>query len=474
MAKRVIAPFRIHFQTVQVISDLKILADQCNQLIFVEISMISMNKYFQYLPRFLFSKNLKSIEVLVLAVLLFGRFCSNLQSVEFQPDETFWIGSSVRFDKFLAGDFESPIWNQPFVNYEVRPVPSYIVAISQRLGGVRTDDLPLYWDWALTQDQNISRGAMPSHTAIWWSRLPMAVISVLTLLGTIILIGKAHSRIAAYVFTLISLNDYFLLHLRRAMSEAPLLLFTVLALYGSYKLLMVIEQNSMKKVVSWSVIVGIFCGLAGQSKLVGLACVAIPILGTFILMFRSTRTSQKSVVRTLLMVAGLVLCTSLLIFIASYPFFYRNTLYRTLGTFYFRSAVVEGQEKLYASQVILPSNRINILFQRIFEYPVSLDSNGITDSLFHWINFLVVAFGAAYVIRQAWRKGQDWEKSVILLLGALTCAVPMLFVPFDWDRYYLYPIFFSCIFFVIGISQLFSIEYAEFQKQMHKKLATRN
>jgi hypothetical protein len=433
-----------------------------------------MNKYFEHLPSFLFSKNLKSIEVLVLAVVLFGGFCSNLQSVEFQPDETFWIGSSGRFDKFITGDFESPIWNQPFVNYEVRPVPSYIVAISQRLGGVRTDDLPVYWDWALTKDQNISRGAMPSQTAIWWSRLPMAVISVFTLLGTIILIGKAHSRIAAYVFTFISLNDYFLLHLRRALSEAPLLLFTVLALYASYKLLMVIEQNSMKKIVSWSVIVGIFCGLAGQSKLTGLACAAIPILGTFILMFRSTPTSHKSGSRTLLVVGGLVLSTSLLIFIASYPFFYRNTLYRTLGTFYFRRAVIEGQEKLYASQVILPNNRINILFQRIFEYPVSLDSNSIADSLFHWINFLIVAFGAAYLMRLAWRKGQDWEKSVILLLGAVTCAVPMLFVPFDWDRYYLYPIFFSCIFFVIGISQLFSIGYTEFQKQMHKKLETKN
>jgi hypothetical protein len=347
-----------------------------------------MKQYFKYLPSLLFARNLKSIEVLILAALLFSVFCSNLQSVEFQPDETFWIASSVRFDKFLMGDFDSPIWNEPFVNYEVRPIPSYIVAISQRLGMVRTDDLPVYWDWALTKDQNISRGALPSNTVIWWSRLPMAIISVFSLLGTVILIVKAHSRLAAYVFMLIGFNDYFLLHLRRAMSEAPLLFFTVLALYASYKLLIVIQEKSIKKVILWSMIVGVFCGLAGQSKLTGLACMAIPILGAFILIFRSTSTSQLSGIRALLMVVCLILVTSLLIFVASYPFFYRNTLYRTLGTFYFRNAVIQGQMKTYASQVILPRNRLNILFQRIFQYPIALDSNGIAGSLFHWINFL--------------------------------------------------------------------------------------
>lgn len=43
---------------------------------------------------------------------------------------------------------------------------------------------------------------------------------------------------------------------------------------------------------------------------------------------------------------------------------------------------------------------------------------------------------------------------IVLVLGALVCATPMLFVPLDWDRYYLYLIFFNCVFFAIGIGQL--------------------
>jgi nucleoside phosphorylase len=40
VAERVIAAFRIHFPILQVINDLKMMADRCNQFIFVEISII--------------------------------------------------------------------------------------------------------------------------------------------------------------------------------------------------------------------------------------------------------------------------------------------------------------------------------------------------------------------------------------------------------------------------------------------------
>jgi hypothetical protein len=413
-----------------------------------------MNGYVERLSTFLFSKNLKNIEILIISILLFLGFCRNLQSVEFQPDETFWVASSVRLDRFLAGDFDSPVWDQPFVNYEVRPIPSYIVAISQRAGGIRTDSLPVYWDWNLTNEENIARGAMPSDIILWWSRLPMGIISVFSLLGLALFLAKTHSRIAAYIFTSISFNDYFLLHLRRAMSEAPLLLFTVFVLFASYRLLLVMQESPINKMIFWSVVTGALSGLAGQSKLTGLACGMIPIPGALIMIFKSTLSERPSRLRLLFGMAGLVLCTSLLVFIISYPFFYENTLFRTVGTFYFRNAVVAGQAETYASQVILPGDRMEILFQRIFKYPISFDSSSLTNTLFHGINFLVFAFGSTYSIRQMWKKERGWERYAVLLSGTLTCAIPMLFIPFDWDRYYLYPIFFSCIFFSIGLGQL--------------------
>src|SRR5687767_1759674 len=163
----------------------------------------TVKRYIEHFASFLFSKNLKFIEVFILAVFLFSIYCSELLSVEFQPDETFWIASSPRFDEFLAGQFNSRIWTDtPLISFEVRPIPSYIIAIGQRLGGVKTNDLPIYWDWSLSKEENISLGAMPSGRVLWWSRLPMALLSVFSLLGTILLLAKAHSRIAAYLFAL--------------------------------------------------------------------------------------------------------------------------------------------------------------------------------------------------------------------------------------------------------------------------------
>jgi hypothetical protein len=419
-----------------------------------------VKKYIKDVTNFLFSRNLKSTEVLILAALLFVIYGSNLLTVEFQPDETFWIVSSSRFDKFLTGKFDSPIWtDEPFISFEVRPIPSYIVAIGQRVGGVNADSLPIYWDWSLPKEENISDGAMPSAKVLWWSRLPMALISVFSLLGIIFLLAKAHSRIAAYLFALIGINEYFLLHLRRAMSEAPLLLFTVLVIYVSFKLLRVIQEGSIKKIILWSTIAGCFSGMAGQSKLTGLACAGIVILGTLILISRPAYFSQISGRRTLLIVSFIVVCSSLLVFFASYPFFYKNTLHRILTTFYIRSQVVEAQVNQYADQTIQPKERHDIFFQRIFSYPLSFRKNNTADLLFHWINFFIAVFGLYYSIRQIWLKVENWEFFIILVLGTLVCAVPMLLIPLDWDRYYLYPIFFSCIFFSIGIGQLLFIEF---------------
>ena len=435
----------------------------------------TVKRYLGHFASFLFSKNLKGIEVFILAVFLFSIYCSKLLSVEFQPDETFWIASSPRFDEFLAGQFNSRIWTDaPLISFEVRPIPSYIVAIGQRLGGVKTDNLPIYWDWSLPKEQNISQGAMPSGRVLWWSRLPMALLSVFSLLGMSLLLAKAHSRIAAYLFALIGTNEYFLLHLRRAMSEAPLLLFTVLVLYASFKLLMALEENSIKKVILWSSITGVSSGLAGQSKLTGLACAGIALLGILLIISRPADFSKKPGGGILLLASFTLVCTSLLIFIISYPFFYQNTLHRGLTTFYIRGQVVEAQINQYSDQTIQSNRRHSIIFQRIFRYPLRLPTNSTADSLSHWINFFMVVFGLSYSIKKTSPKLESWEIFVVLGLGALVCAVPMLFVPLDWDRYYLYPIFFSCIFSAIGISQLFSMAYSEFQKQMDKKLATRN
>jgi hypothetical protein len=409
----------------------------------------------QHLSAFLLSNSLKPIEVLIMAVCLFWIYLLHLSSIEFQPDETFWIVSSVRLDKFVSGNFNSPIWTDiPLISYEVRPIPSYFVAVGQRIGGIQVSSLPEYWDWLLPTEENIARGAVPSAEVIWWSRIPMALITVFTLSGMGLFLARAHSRAAAYLLWLSSTNDYFLTHLRRAMSEAPLLLFTVLVFYASCRLLNAVQENSWKKILFWSALAGMFSGLAGQSKLTGLMCTGIPILGVLIFILTSSDFPRKHIGYLILGVTFIAIFTSLVVFVASYPFFYRNSVHRILTTFYIRSQVVTSQMDRYPDQVIQKDQRLNILFQRVFDYPLNLHTDPRVSLALHWINFLVAGFGLLFTVYQIKRRAKNQEIFLIFLLGTITCAVPMFFVPFDWDRYYLYPIFFACIYFSIGLSQL--------------------
>jgi hypothetical protein len=48
----------------------------------------------------------------------------------------------------------------------------------------------------------------------------------------------------------------------------------------------------------------------------------------------------------------------------------------------------------------------------------------------------------------------------------------MILTPLDWERYYLYPIFFSCMFFSLGIGQLLFMGVSYIQRQQNEKLRT--
>ena len=45
-------------------------------------------------------------------------FRSNLLSVSFHPDETFWIVSTnTRFDEFIKGNFLANVWSESFESF---------------------------------------------------------------------------------------------------------------------------------------------------------------------------------------------------------------------------------------------------------------------------------------------------------------------------------------------------------------------
>jgi hypothetical protein len=107
------------------------------------------------------------------------------------------------------------------------------------------------------------------------------------------------------------------------------------------------------------------------------------------------------------------------------------------------------QRAAYSHQLIQHGERLAVLYQRIFEYPLHFAPG----PLLTFVNFALASFGIIHSIRRAWRNTNSSRAYRLVLLGTVFCAGPMLLTPFDWERYYMFPIFFTCLFLSIGIAQ---------------------
>ncbi len=169
------------------------------------------------------------LEIPLLASILLFIFCTGIQAIPFHPDESQWIATSGAFEAYVSGDFASPTWNEALWTLTQPPGTRYIIALGRLAGGYHADQLNVPWSFGRDEPTNIAAGAMPSPGLLWWSRLPMALVSVVSLLLLFRLVSVTAGRIAGYMcLLLVTSNPFMLMTLRRAMAEAPLLLCLML------------------------------------------------------------------------------------------------------------------------------------------------------------------------------------------------------------------------------------------------------
>lgn len=416
------------------------------------------------LKTMLSQKKITWIEIVILFALGLVIYMSGILDVPFHVDETFWMATSVRWDAWISGDLSHEIWEEGYDAYEVRPIPSYAVAISQRAAGIGPDQLPPSFSEA---QEEYKQGAdlRPADNILYYSRLPMVVTAVVSIVLMSVFLTRQVSRLAGYLFFLFSLNPYFLLHLRRAMTESILILLTVLILLATTKLQQALREKHTSTVSGLTVLIGILGGLAGQTKLTGLGCLVVSLLATHVTLLlqkRQTQTLNKKhfAITTLGMPA-----VSLITFIAVYPFFYTNTFERIFNTFVYRVGVTRSQIEQF-DWAVISDGRVSHLFERVFIDLIPTDSPtlggalaalvlgltayGIFLSIRYWVSEIKTALPTAHKNRN----GSDFY--MILLLSALILASPMLLTPLDWRRYFIYPVFFTLVFAVIGLEKIIS------------------
>jgi hypothetical protein len=396
------------------------------------------------------SKNLtKLLElILVMGVLAF-LYVPNLGKVEFHPDESLWIAGSGMFESYLRMEFKSPVWDVSYTTITQPPLPRYLMGISRYVGGYRRPDLNQPWNVKRGREFNMRAGAMPSEGLLWWSRLPMVILAILSIGLGFLLLRKA-SIIAAYAWlVLVLINPYFALHLRRAMGESPLVFFTMLTLYLATQALEAAKEtgvNPKRKVSLLFLLAGITSGLAWASKLNGILVLGVNL--TVIALLAYTANDQfkqkiKDAFRYGLMTSGSCAFT----FLAIYPFLWPSPLKRTLMMFENRTQEMSQQTVSYSGSYMSINQRIEVIPTRVFHDYASL----LMPAIF---NFTLVALGAliTFMSLRVLLTHQDFKPAyIIFLITAFFTATPIWLSQLDWDRYYIFPVLFATAFTAIAI-----------------------
>jgi hypothetical protein len=404
------------------------------------------------------------LEPLLLACVLFAIFYPRIQNTAFHGDESLGIASSYYLDDFLLGRTDSPVWNESFETLTQPPLARYVIGIGRVFGSYRPRDLNRPWNFRLSDEENIARGNMPNSDLLWWSRLPMCILTVVCAVISFNFASRSAGRLAGYVvLTLFVFNTYFTTTLFRAMTEAPLLAATMLAALAgtqavtSWKQAVAHNPGLKKRLLRpliWFGIMGVFCGIAGSAKLNGLSIILAGLVLSMLMLFpKTSNVSLSEMVRTVAFAWASLILAAAFTFVVLNPYLYPNPIGRTRNMVAQRLSEMERQQANYSaariSGPLIP--RVFLIGERVFYQCATLRFTG------SWIiNVLLCSVGLwslLFAARSWLRSGAGYGGSLVLLLIAFSASVPALMTPLDWDRYYLFPVFFSTVFIAIGAAR---------------------
>jgi 4-amino-4-deoxy-L-arabinose transferase-like glycosyltransferase len=159
-------------------------------------------------------------------------------TVPFHPDEATYLYMSRDFDLLFEPGLPATVgWQapgQPALARRYRlldaPLGRYLSGLGRALAGqpFPTQD----WNWSATWAENQAAGAVPDPRTLAAARLPATILTALSC-GFVYALSRQYAgRPTALTATaLYALSGLLLLHGRRAMSEGPLLFFTVLTVW---------------------------------------------------------------------------------------------------------------------------------------------------------------------------------------------------------------------------------------------------
>lgn len=388
-----------------------------------------------------------SIFIVVLVVFYF----IGINDIEFHGDESQWIATSVVFEVFLSGDFHSSMWDESHWMLTQPHLPRYVIGLGRWICGIDKSELNPAYDWSVDYKTNKERGNLPSPQLLRCSRFPMEVLAAISICTVFFLLKRMGGYFPSLVWiVLILFSDYFPLMLGRAMGESSLLASITFLMLISYLMLEeTVKSVDPIKIYSYMFLFGLGVGLAGSSKLNGFSLLAGGFLLSIIIAHRLS-ISKKSKIKFIFFSNLILVFSSLAIWIAINPFLWPSPFSTTLKMFNYRVMEMRKQVELfplYRINGIFP--RIKVLIKRIFQNYSSIRFKGswIINLFFFSVGFICLLVKSIKDIKV---EKLNHTFIVIFIIG-LASSLPALITPLDWDRYYLFPIYFTTIGIAIGI-----------------------
>ena len=378
------------------------------------------------------------------AALLLGLvFLHHISGVPFHADEGARIRSSNVFEAYFSGDLHSAVWDDGYYNRTQPQLSRYLVGLGRRLGGYGLADLP---------DRDRAQPDM-----LWWCRLPMAVLAVLTGLLLFRLLWIAAGAAPAAVFLVFfTLNPFFALHLRRAMGEASLLFFWAAAMVAAEMAWRRSCEHAQRGAsATWQAALlfaasAVCVALSASAKLNGFS--VLPALWAVLWLVLGARPAWR-----LLVSWGATGAASLAVFVVLNPYLYPAPVMRLKAMWDHRISEMQVQAERVPRLAIRPGERASVLAAEVFEKQAL-----VRRPIAEMPAATLAVLGLLLLLGQASRDRSSAPAraaAVVLLFGAFA-ALPTMWTPLDWSRYYLFPVTFTSMLMAVALGRAISRVFA--------------
>lgn len=305
---------------------------------------------------------------------------------------------------------------------------------------------------------------MPAPGLLHWSRLPMPILAALVVLLLFWLLRRAAGRAPALIFVfLFLLSPYLRQTLSRAMAEAPLLAFTTLAILAGERVAhhgrraRTGDRIARRHYLVWTGAMGVCSGLAGASKLNGLAVAMAAAAIAIVAVWRPSHGGASRPNWRLAMAgAGIATALTAAAFILINPFLYPSPIQHTRSMFDQRRWEMARQVERWPESR-LPGGRARL--PAMVERSLRLAVTQPTGRLWWLVGLLALAGGVAAggILRQRWRENEAGDAVLVLALAGACMVIPVLFSPLAWHRYFLLPVVFTLALVAVGIDYLWRL-----------------